>query len=245
MSDTAPAQAAPGWTARSVARLAGLFYVVIIVCGMASELAVRVPNIVPGDPAATAANLVEKAGLFRLSVAADIVMALSDVALAVLLFWLLRPAGGILALAAMAFRLVQAAIIGAGLLFQQAALLAANSAPGFDPAGRKALALLFLDLHAHGYDLGLVFFGVACLCLGRLIVLSGYLPRWLGYLVAAAGLVYLAGSFTRFLAPEFLGAVQFAYAIPLVAETAFALWLLLRGVDEAQWHARRRGPSPA
>jgi len=220
-----------------IARIAGLLYVVIILSGMGSEVAVRIPNIVPGDPAATAANLVENAGLFRLSFAADMAMALSDVALAVMLFWLLRPAGKVLSLMAMAFRLVQAALIGASLLFQHAALLVATGAPGFDSGDREALAAFFLDIHAHGYDLGLVFFGVACLLLGTLILRSGFLPRWLGGLVFAAGPVYLAGSFARFVMPEIHGPLQFAYVVPLVAETAFALWLLLRGVDTKVWKA--------
>lgn len=221
-----------------LARIAGLFYLVIILCGMGSEIGVRLPNVVPDDPAATAANLAEKPGLFRLSFIADAIMALSDVALAVLLFALLRPAGALLSLLAMAFRLIQAALIGASLLFQHAALLAATGAPGFEAGSREALAAFFLDIHAHGYDLGLIFFGVACLLLGLLIWRSGYLPRRLGVLVFAAGPVYLAGSFVRFLAPEFHGAIQPAYIVPLIAETAFALWLLVRGVDMKGWKAK-------
>lgn len=217
---------------RVQARLAGALYLVIILCGMGSEVAVRLPSIVPGDPAATAANLAAHAGLFRLSLAADTVMALSDVALAVLLFHLLRPAGAVLSLMAMAFRLVQAALIAVSLLAQHAALMLATAVPGFDAVQRAALAGLFVDIHAHGYDLGLVFFGVACMLLGVLVWRSELLPRWLGVFVFAAGPVYVAGSAVRFLAPDYLGLVQPAYGVPLVAETAFCLWLLVRGVRQ-------------
>ncbi len=112
----------------TVARLAGALYLGIIVLGVWSELAVRAPLAVPGDPAATVANIREAEALLRLSLAADTLMAVFDVALAVLLFVLLRPVSTLLALVAMAFRLIQAAVIGAALLNQQAALLVLGGA---------------------------------------------------------------------------------------------------------------------
>ncbi|MFZ2102165.1 MAG: DUF4386 domain-containing protein [Oricola sp.] len=225
--DTSPAR---------LARIAGALYAVIIIFGLWSEVAVRSALIVPGDAAATAANVVANEGLFRLSFAADTLMALADVGLAVLLFVLLRPVNAALALTAMAFRLVQAAIIGASLIHQQLAiLLAAN--------GNETLAMQFLAAHAAGYDLGLVFFGIACLLLGWLIVSSRFLPRALGWLVMAAGPVYLVGSFLRFLAPAHVEAFAPAYVICVLAETAFCLWLLVRGVDGAAWQNRRAIPA--
>lgn len=220
---------------KRLARIAGLLYVVIIACGMWSEVNVRLFLINAGDTADTAQNVVLHENLFRLSFAADTVMALADVALAVLLYLLLRPAGPLLSLLAMAFRLVQAALIGASLLFQIAAVRVMTRPWGLDTDAGEGLAALFLDIHAHGYDLGLVFFGVACILLGLLVWRSGFLPRWLGVLVLAAGPVYLAGSFLRFLAPDLAGGFAPAYLVPLVAETAFALWLLVRGVDGKAW----------
>jgi hypothetical protein len=214
----------------TVARLAGALYLGIIVLGVWSELAVRAPLAVPGDPAATVANIREAGSLLRLSLAADTLMAVFDVALAVLLFVLLRPVSALLSLVAMAFRLIQAAVIGAALLNQQAALLVLGG------GGGQELAALFLDLQSHGYDLGLIFFGVNSLVTGYLVYRSGFLPRLVGAGVIAAGIVYLAGSYLRILAPGWVDAFAPAYAVPLVAETAFCLWLLLRGVDADRWN---------
>jgi len=232
--------AMPTASPRRLARFAGALYAVIIVFGVWSEVAVRSAYFVPGDAAATAANLLAHASLFRLSFAADTVMALSDVALAVLLFVLLRPAGPLLALMGMAFRLVQAALIAVSLLAQHMALVLATGGVDTGAGGGQALAALLLEVHAHGYDLGLVFFGVACLAVGWLIARSGFLPRWLGLLVIAAGPVYIVGSFTRFFAPDHLGVVQYAYVVPVIAETALCLWLLVRGVDAEAWDKRAR-----
>lgn len=213
---------------KTTARTAGVLYLIIIVLGIASEVAIRAPLLVAGDAAASAANVRGAEALFRLSLAADTVMACADAALAVLLFLLLRSVNGTVALLAMVFRLLQAAIIGANLLNQQAVLLVLGSGAGLGEA--DALATLFLTLHGYGYDLGLIFFGVNSLLTGYLLVRSGWLPRIVGWGIVAAGLVYLTGSYLRILAPEAYDAFAVAYFISLVAELAFALWLLVRGL---------------
>ncbi|MCA8880117.1 MAG: DUF4386 domain-containing protein [Rhodobacteraceae bacterium] len=214
-----------------MARIAGALYLVIILCGIWSEAAVRGGLAVPGDPAATAAHILEAGPLLRLSILADALMALADVGLAVLLYVLLRPAGPVLALMAMAFRLVQAAAIAAALSFQFAALRVLDPPfPGNDP-----LAAVFLSVQAHGYDLGLIFFGVNCLLVAVLLIRAPFAPAMLGWLIAAAGAVYLTGSILRFAAPGLWAGFQPAYLVPLVAEAAFCLWLLFRGPDRAGW----------
>lgn len=223
-------------TPQPEARLAGLLYLAIIAAGLSAELGIRATLIVPGDPSATAANILAREGLFRLSLGLDVAMGLSDAAVAVLLYVLLRPAGPVLALAAMVFRLVQTAILGANLMNQQAALLALTGPAA--PPEPEALALLLLATQSHGYDLARFFFGVASVLTGALIFRSGYLPRTLGLLLAAAGAVYLAGSALRFLAPALSDAFAPAYAVTLLAETALALWLLARGVNAAGWAAK-------
>ncbi|MDH3263081.1 MAG: DUF4386 domain-containing protein [Paracoccaceae bacterium] len=220
------------------ARLAGLLYLLIIAAGLTAELGIRAQLIVPGDPAATATSILAREGLFRLSLGLDVAMGLSDAGLAVLLYVLLRPAGPTLALMAMVFRLVQTAILGANLLNQQAALIALT---GPAPADPEALALLMLSTQSHGYDLALFFFGVASLMTGALIFRSGYLPRSLGLLLAAAGAVYLTGSALRFLAPALSAGFAPAYGVTLLAETGLALWLLARGVNATAWAAKAGG----
>ena len=218
---------------KALARTAGLLYLVIIVCGISGEALVRSRLIVAGDASATAANILANPGLFRLGFAADALMLLCDVAVAVLFYVLLRPAGRTLALMAAAFRLTQAAVLGLNLLNYHAAVLVLEGAVyagALQPEPSNALALLFLDLHSHGYDLGLLFFGLSCLALGRLVVRSVLFPGIFGYGLMAAGAVYLAGSLARFLFPDLTSAIAFLYIVPVVAETSFALWLSIRGV---------------
>lgn len=226
------------------ARAAGLLYLVIIVCGIGGEALVRAPLVVAGDAGQTAANLIAAELPFRLSILADVVMALSDVALAVLLFFLLKPVSQTLSLMAMAFRLVQAAILGLNLLnLHNAATLLHNSA--VDDGQRDQWVMNFLDAYATGYDLGLFFFGINCLLVGALVVRAGFLPRAVGVMMFAAGVVYLVGSTVHVVAPDQVGAVAPAYLIPLVAEVAFCLWLIVKGLDVEKWlSASQRAVQP-
>ena len=195
------------------ARIAGLLYLVIIIFGLSGELFIRSRLIVSGDAQATAANIVAAPGLFRAGFLTDSIMIVSDIGLAVLLYALLVPVNKIVALVAMCFRLAQSAVLALNLLHYHAAgMLLNGSYPSiFGVARADSLALFFLDLHAHGYDLALLLFGCHCLLLGYLLYRSQYLPRLLGVLATAAGIVYLIGTYTRFLAPAHVDAVAPIY----------------------------------
>ena len=52
------------------ARWAGALYLAVIAGGLFAEAFVRGALIIPGDPAATAANILENEGLYRLGFAA-------------------------------------------------------------------------------------------------------------------------------------------------------------------------------
>ena len=214
------------------ARTAGVLYLVIIVCGIFSEVFVRGAVNVPGDAAATAQNILAERAWFRLGFVGDSLVFLSDVALAILLYVLLRPVSNVLAMIMAALRLTQSAILGYNLLGHHAALalLEGDHSAGFDAAQLNELALMQLTLQGDGYDLALIFFGVSCLLLGYLLVKSPLFPAILGWLAAAAGITYLIGSYTLFIFPAFSSAIEPIYVVALVGELAFCLWLLIKGV---------------
>lgn len=220
------------------ARAAGLLYLIIIISGLFGELFVRSSIVTPGDAATTAGNILAAEGLFRAGFLADSIMFLSDLALAVLLFLLLRPVNRPLALVALVFRLSQAAVLALNLLNYHAAVLLLKGSgyvSAFGEAQVNSLSSLFLDLHSHGYDLGLILFGVHCLVLGYLIAKSLFIPKVLGYMVTAAGITYLVGSYTRFLFPDFVDSVSPIYLVAIISELTLCLWLLVRGVNLDRW----------
>ena len=205
------------------ARTAGLLYLVIIVFGLFAEVGVRGSLVVHGDAAATAANVLDSEWLFRAGFAADLVVFLCDVALAIVLYRLFAPVDRTLSMLAAAFRLTQTAIIGLNLLNMFVALLILR-----DPAQPDSLAMVFLDAHRYGYLLGLMFFGVSTAIIGVLVARSHHFPSLLAALLGLAGLGYLTDSLMFFLIPDYEGAVSAAVLAPaLVGELWLCLALLL------------------
>ena len=243
--DTPPVPTDSGTSPQVYARTAGVLYLVIFVCGLFSELLVRGSLIDPTSPGATAQNIAAAEGLFRLGFAGDLVMVLSDVALAVLLYVLLRPVSRTLALVAAAFRLLQAAVLAVNLLGHFGAVLILDGngpAAGLPGDQRDILVSLSLEVHRYGYLIALVFFGVHLVILGYLLVRASYLPSWLGYLLGLAALGYLADSFGYFLLPGYDGAASAVLLAPaVVAEFATILWLLIKGVDVRAWRRQVDG----
>lgn len=72
----------PAASRRRWARVAGVGCLVIIATGISGEFVVRGSLVVPGDPDATAAAILADEGLYRLGIAAELVMLLADVLLA-------------------------------------------------------------------------------------------------------------------------------------------------------------------
>ncbi|TLP44213.1 DUF4386 domain-containing protein [Cohaesibacter sp. CAU 1516] len=207
-------------------KLAGLLYLVVILTGLGGELGLRAPLIDLADADGTAAAILGAPGQFRLAIAADILMALCDAGLAVLFYLIFCPMAPALALLTMILRLIQTVLIAVSVMALLTAWLILTK--GDDLTNAAPLALIFLDLHAHGYDLGLIFFGVNSLFMAVLVWRSGQFARIFALGLAAAGGVYLVGSGLRFFAPEWSTPFTPVYLVTILAETAFCLRLLFQ-----------------
>ena len=189
--------------------------------------------------------------LFRAGLAADIIMFLADVAIAVVLYQLFRPLNRTLAMLAAAFRMTQTAVIGLNLLNMLQALRILDDADYLGSFGTEqtdTLALLHLDAHKYGYILGLAFFGASTIIIGYLALSSRQIPRPLGVLLILAGTGYLVDTFSFFLIPGYDGSASPIVLAPaLVAGALFALWLLTRGrrLDRLDEHTSIPAAAPA
>ncbi|RZU02149.1 DUF4386 domain-containing protein [Rivibacter subsaxonicus] len=224
------------------ARLGGILYLAIIVFGIFGELFVRGALVVSGDAPATAAAISASPFLWRAGVAGDLLMHVLDVPVILILYLLLRPVSEGLALLATLFNLVQTAVLAANKLNLLVPVFLLDNAAylkAFSPEQLQALSYLAINAHGHGFGIGLIFFGFACLVRGYLIFSSGYFPRILGLLMLAAGLGYLVNSFALLLAPSLAAAIFPAILVPaFIGELFFCLWLIVKGVDLGQWEQR-------
>ena len=224
------------------ARLAGVLYLAIILLGAFGELFVRATMVVFGNAAATANNIAASPSLWRAGIVGDLLMHVADLPVILLLYFLLRPVNENLALLATFINLIQTAVLAANkinLLLPLFLLADASYMKAFSPEQLHALSAIAINTHAHGFAIGLVFFGFACLIRGYLIFKSGYWPKILGTLMFLAGLSYLTNSFALLLAPAFADMIFPAVLLPaLVGELSFCLWLIVKGVDVEQWQQR-------
>ena len=232
--------AAPAsWPPQTLARWIGILILVSVVFGGFGEMYVSGRLTVAGDAGATARNILEHQLLFRLGYAAYVVEGLCDAALTGLLYLLLRPAGRELALVALVLRIVSTAAFAAAESAYYAVLPilgGANYLEVFSPDQLNALALLSLKMYNGGGVVPTLFYGVGWILLGRLIFVSGYLPKWLGVLMALAGLSFVTGMLLIILAPAWSSTY---FLLPMiVGMVALMLTLLVRGVDVRAWQEK-------
>lgn len=236
-----------GTSPLTLARVAGLLYLVIFLVAPFAEFFVRQGLIVAGDVGATAENIRASEGLFRAGFSSDLVVFVIEIAQSALLYVLLAPVSRPLALVMSFARLAQATILGLNLLNMYTGLQILTSstyAAAFDPGQLNALAFLFLNAQSAGYELGLVFFALHLLTLGYLVYRSGYLPRILGVLLVVSAIGYLANSFAVFLAPDLESVTGTAVVIAaMIGELPLTLWLLVKGVNARRFEERSSAPA--
>lgn len=222
---------------RRIARLAGLLYLVVALCGLFAQMYARATVHVPGDATATAANIVEHSTLFRLGFVADLVTATSFMLLGMALFQLFKAVNREVAGALVVFVAVGAGMILVNLLYHFAALLVATDASYASLPGGDALVLLLIDLHQYGYSVAGIVFGLWLLPLGYLAYTSGMFPRVLGAALMVACGCYLVDTLVVFVVPDRDASLSAIVTAPAaIAEFWMVGYLLLVGV---------RRPKPA
>ena len=229
----------------ATARLAGVWYLVLAICGGFAEFGVRQRLIVAGDAAATAENVLAHANLFRFGIVAELLGQVVFVLLAFALYDLLKVVHRRRAVAMVALVLIAVGLTALNMVNQAAALLVLDGGAwtaAFEPAQRQALAAFFLDLHGFGYGVvAQVFFGLWLLPLGALIWRSGFMPKAVGGFVTLAGVGYLVDVVIATMVPG-TGIVLSEFTF--VGELLLMGWLLAKGVNAEAWRARR-GPALA
>ena len=143
------------------ARIGGLLYLLIIAAGLFAEF-VRERFVVPGNAAATASHIRDHAFMFRLGLAADLSTFVCAIAVAVILYVLLRPVNRHAALLMLAFSLVQDAIGGLNALntYRPCSSSRAAYLKAFSREQLEAMALLSLNTQSVGFAVALLFFAV-------------------------------------------------------------------------------------
>lgn len=217
------------------ARIAGVLYLVITVAAIFAHFVIPGQFVVPGDAAATAANIANSEILFRMgAIGMELIILLSEIVLSVVLYILFRPVSKTLSLLAAVSRIAMTTIHGLNLLNYYFVLRLLNGGDYLAAFGQEqvnALVTLFLDAHSIGFTIGIAFLVPHVLILGYLIYKSGYFPKVLGILFVAAGVGYLIDTIGLLLVPGYTTTPGLIALVIAVAEIAFPIWLLVKGVN--------------
>ena len=214
-------------------RVAGLWYLTLTIFGPLRLIYIPSKLFVPGNAAATAANIAAHQLLFRLGIAADLTCAVILIFLVLALYRLFQGVDRNLAVQVAIFGGVMPAVIYfVGVVSDAGALTMVRGADylsAFDKPQRDALAMLFLQLRDHQNTAAEILWGLWLIPLAILVYKSRFLPRFLGIWLVIDALAYLTMSFTGILLPQYQQKV-FAYSQPALAgELALTLWLVIKG----------------
>jgi hypothetical protein len=224
------------------ARFAGVLYLIITVAAIVAHMYMPSTIIVPDDAAATANNIVDSELLFRLGgIGSELIILLSELVLAIMLYVLLKPVNKTLSIIAAASRLVMTTIHGFNVINYFFVLILVSGAgflSSFDAGQINSLVMLFLEAHSYGFTIGIAFLTIHVFVLGYLIIKSGYFPKIFGILFLLAGVGYLVDSFALMLLSSYQTTPIYLQVLIAVAEIAFPLWLLIKGVNKEGWKKR-------
>ena len=214
---------------RKVALIAGLGLLVMAVLAPFALLSVLPNLLVPADAAATVNNFIASEGLFRIAIAAVLIVIMLDVVVAWALYVLLRPVSRTLAVLVGWLRLAYTAMFAVALanLLDVAQLVGGPDGAALQPAQLQAQVMASIASFENGWDMSLAIFGLHLLGLGYLLFRSADFPRFLGVLVVIAGGGYLADTFARILVPDF----AFTFSVfTFVGEALLIVWLFYRAI---------------
>ncbi len=217
-------------------RLAGALYLVVVLTGIFTLA--WVPSRIPlsGDPAATLDTIRASEPLFRMGIAAFLVMQVSFLLLPLALFPLLRPAGPAAAVAMVALVAVSVPVALVSLtarLDLLSLVTDARHAAGGTPASTLHTdTLLAVSRYYNGLTITRLFWGGWLLPLGYLVLKSGLLPRVLGGLLVLGGLGYIVDVFGELLVRGYADSLLPSVVTRPAAlgEIGTCLWLLVVGV---------------
>ena len=223
-----------------IARITGGIYLLYFIAGI--PLILRSSLIVPTDAAATAAKITASETLYRVTIVTDLVSYSLYLGLAYLFYLLLRNVSRPWALMGTLFTIAGCIVLimATAALTAPLALLSGNEFNEIGAPERQGLALLAIKIYTQAFIIGLLLFGVQWLIMGPLFILSGFVPRVIGYLLTVGGVAWVSFAIASLIDPPVGKAIQpIVLGIGSLAEIALALWLFARphGGKECDAHA--------
>ncbi|MEO9894276.1 DUF4386 domain-containing protein [Aurantibacter sp.] len=213
------------------ARVAGILYLIVIVCGIFAEKYVRLNLVDLSDGLQTIKNISQNEFLFRLGFVSDLLMQLAYFLLPLFLYHILKNTNNWLAQIMVLSVSVAVAIMCVNMLNHYMSFLLIEQTEMSSEVLQKQV-LLYLQLHKDGYHIAQIFFGLWLLPLGLLINQSPLFPRIIGAMLIMGCFGYLIDVVLYFLFPIESNPISTWLTLPAdLGEFSLCLFLLIRGVN--------------
>ena len=219
-------------TTKKQAHIAGVLYVLASITAVFAWVYVEGKIFVRDDAAATANNIRASETLLRLGIASELLGSIIFIFVVLALYRLFKSVSEKHALAMALLLLISTPISLLAVAGELAALIVArggNFLSSFDQHQLDSLSYLFFRLQGQAIVVAQIFWGLWLFPFGTLVIRSGFIPRFLGFLLFIAGVGYLIGSFTILVLPTYRQLGERIAMILELGELPIIFWLLIWG----------------
>ena len=217
---------------KKTARIAGLWYLLLVIAGIYGIRYVQSQILVHGNAAGTTGNILSHQFLFRTGIFSSVIGNFIFLFLVLALYRLFKQVNGPIAKLMVLLVLVQMPISFVLEIFNFVSLmiLKGETMKALQPVQKQDFAMLFLNIHTYGLNLLEVFWGIWLIPFGWLVYKSGFIPCIIGVLLIIGGITYMADSFVYMLFPEYSSFISRFMLLSSIGELTITLWLLIKGV---------------
>lgn len=227
---------------KTLSRIAGFLYLIVIAGILFGEFFVRENLIVWGDATTTAQNILANEGLFRLGFVIDLIAEACLLLVVLALYQLLKSVNKFYALVMVSCVVVSVATMTINMLNMYAAMLLLKGSASYLSVLTEdqlhALVRFFLGMHDTGFEINYVYAGLWLLPLGYLVLKSGSgrFSIILGWWLMITCFAFLINFLVRFLDPGFYYRSKIFWVMGAIdiSEIMLCFWLLFKGINVQQ-----------
>lgn len=191
--------------------------------------------VVPNDDEATVKAIRTSLFQFQLGILAWWLILILDIKVAWALYRFLKPVNNGFSILAAVFRVVYSVFLAKAIYNLCMVVVLINDPESiiFGAAEFNHAVMHFINAFTHIWQLGLIVFGLHLAILAYLALKSGFVPNFLGILLAVAALGYIVIPTSQQLMPQYqsqIETVESILSVPMaISEIGFAIWLLIKG----------------
>ena len=214
------------------ARIAGLLYLLASITAVFAWIYVNGKIFVRDDATATANNIRASETLLRLGIASELIGSIIFIFVVLALYRLFKAVSEKHAIAMALLLLISTPISLLAVLGEISALIVAGGAnflSTFDQHQLDTLSYLFFRLHGQTLVVAEIFWGLWLFPFGVLVIRSGFIPPFIGYLLFIAGVGYLVDSYSAIVLPQYAHSISRFAMLLTLGELSIIFWLLIWG----------------